>query len=36
MNYSKTIKKKKTSKSDPQDTNNVFTISLKKKFKKGG
>lgn len=29
-------KKKKTSKSDPQDANNVFTISLKKKSKKEG
>lgn len=37
MNYPKTIKKKKkNSKSDPQDANNVFTISFKKKSKKEG
>lgn len=35
MNYPKTIKKKKkNSKSDPQDANNVFTISLKKNQKR--
>lgn len=30
------LSKKKNSKSDPQDANNVFTISLKKKSKKEG
>ena len=32
----KLSKKKKNSKSDPQDANNVFTISFKKKSKKEG